>query len=65
MQNAYKRTHTHMPDHTAYKLNYVGYLIGLGIGLWLHSKNCWVVLTQFWVKYGKNSNIGLTCHLKM
>jgi len=25
----------------------------------LHSKKCWVVLTQFWVKYGQTRNVGL------
>jgi len=25
----------------------------------LHSKKCWVVLTQFWVKYGQTQNAGL------
>jgi len=25
----------------------------------LHSKKCWVVLTQFWVKYGQTRNAGL------
>jgi len=25
----------------------------------LHSKKCWVVLTQFWVKYGQTQNVGL------
>jgi len=24
-----------------------------------HSKKCWVVLTQFWVKYGQTRNVGL------
>jgi len=27
--------------------------------LYLHSKKCWVVLTQFWVKYGQTQNAGL------
>jgi len=26
---------------------------------WVHSKKCWVVLTQFWVKYGQTRNVGL------
>jgi len=25
----------------------------------VHSKKCWVVLTQFWVKYGQTRNVGL------
>jgi len=25
----------------------------------IHSKKCWVVLTQFWVKYGQTQNVGL------
>jgi len=25
----------------------------------IHSKKCWVVLTQFWVKYGQTLNVGL------
>jgi len=25
----------------------------------IHSKKCWVVLTQFWVKYGQTRNVGL------
>jgi len=28
-------------------------------GLTLHSKKRWVVLTQFWVKYGQTRNVGL------
>jgi len=24
-----------------------------------HSKKCWFVLTQFWVKYGQTRNVGL------
>jgi len=24
----------------------------------LHSKKCWVVLTQFWVKYGQTQPLG-------
>jgi len=27
--------------------------------MYLHSKKCWVVLTQFWVKYGQTRNVGL------
>jgi len=27
--------------------------------LTMHSKKCWVVLTQFWVKYGQTRNVGL------
>jgi len=26
---------------------------------YIHSKKCWVVLTQFWVKYGQTRNVGL------
>jgi len=25
----------------------------------VHSKKCWVVLTQFWVKYGQTRNVWL------
>jgi len=25
----------------------------------VHSKKCWVVLTQFWVKYGQTRDVGL------
>jgi len=25
----------------------------------IHSKKCWVVLTQLWVKYGQTRNVGL------
>jgi len=28
-------------------------------GLFIHSKKCWVVLTQFWVKYVQTQNVGL------
>jgi len=28
-------------------------------------KKCWVVLTQFWVKYGQTQPLGKKCHLKM
>jgi len=31
----------------------------------IHSKKCWVVLTQFWVKYGQTQPLGKKCHLKM
>jgi len=24
----------------------------------IHSKKCWVVLTQFWVKYGQTQTLG-------
>jgi len=27
-------------------------------GLQLHSKQCWVVLTQNWVKYGRTQMLG-------
>jgi len=29
------------------------------IDFYIHSKKCWVVLTQFWVKYGQTRNVGL------
>jgi len=31
----------------------------LWAGLGVHSKQCWVVSTQMWVKYGQNPNVGL------
>jgi len=31
----------------------------IDIGQNIHSKKCWVVLTQFWVKYGQTQNAGL------
>jgi len=33
----------------------------------IHSKKCWVVLTQFWVKYGRMQTLGKKkkCNLKM
>jgi len=27
-------------------------------------KKCWVVLTQFWVKYGQTQTLGKKCNLK-
>jgi len=37
------------------------YLIGkcVCVCVYIHSKKCWVVLTQFWVKYGQTRNVGL------
>jgi len=31
----------------------------------VHSKKSWVVLTQFWVKYGQTQQLGKKCNLKM
>jgi len=34
-------------------------------GAFVHSKKCWVVLTEFWVKYGQTQPLGKKFHLKM
>jgi len=34
-------------------------LANTDIHTFLHSKKCWVVLTQLWVKYGQTRNVGL------
>jgi len=34
------------------------------VHLYMHSKRCWVVLTQIWVKHGLTQMLGLKCHLK-
>jgi len=31
----------------------------------LYSKKYWVILTQFWVKYGQTQTLGAKCNLKM
>jgi len=31
----------------------------------IHSKKCWVVLTQFWVKCGQTQPLGKKCNLKI
>jgi len=30
----------------------------------IHSKKCWVVLTQFWDKYGQTQTLGLKFYFK-
>jgi len=32
--------------------------------IYIHSKICWVVSTQIWVKYGQTINVGLKTQLK-
>jgi len=40
------------------KLNLTKPLFGEFHPIIIHSKKCWVVLTQFWVKYGQTQPLG-------